>query len=133
MNKVKNLSRKSPLSRRTLLRGSLAGLGSVALALPVLDAMLDDTGRALAQSGELLPKRFGTWFFGGGVVKSEQFFPSSTASDFQLTPMLSPLQNVREYLTLVHGPSMARDVNPGGHWHHRGYALSNTYVTDNAS
>jgi hypothetical protein len=80
-----------------------------------------------------LPKRFGTWFFGGGVVKSEQFFPASTASDFQLTPMLSPLQDVREYLTLVRGPSMASDVNPGGHWHHRGYALSNTYVTKNVS
>lgn len=123
---------KLVLPRRTLLRGALSGLGSVALGLPVLDAMLNDSGTALAQSGAPLPKRFGTWFFGGGVVKSEQFFPAATGTNFELTPMLSPLADVKEYLTLVRGPSMAKDVNPGGHWHHRGYALSNTYVTTSA-
>lgn len=126
-------SNRHVLSRRTLLRGVVPGLGiGVGLALPVLDAMLNETGTALAQTATPLPKRFGSWFFGGGVVKSDQFFPAALGSDFELTPMLSPLQNVREYLTLVRGPSMAKDVNPGGHWHHRGYALSNTYVTNNA-
>ncbi len=56
--------RKSTLSRRQLLRGTLAGAG-VTVALPFLDHMLNDSGTALA-SGAPLPVRFGTWFWGLG-------------------------------------------------------------------
>ena len=53
---------KQRLQRRTVLRGALAG-STVCLALPCLDAMLNDNGDAYAQ-GDPLPSRFGVWFFG---------------------------------------------------------------------
>ncbi len=119
---------KKPLSRRAVLRGSLLGL-PVSFGLPMLDAMLDGKGEALAATGDPLPVRFGTWFFGGGVGRSSNFFPTTPGPGWQSTPMLQPLANVRDYLTLVRGPGMGRS-NPGGHWHHLGHALSSSYVVD---
>ena len=58
--------KKPALKRRTLLRGALAGGGAFAVGLPLLDAMLDNHGEALAQGGPL-PARFVSWFFGNGV------------------------------------------------------------------
>ena len=52
------------LTRRSLLRGALGGIG-VGLGLPFLDTFLNDHGTALA-SGAPLPVRFGTWFWGLG-------------------------------------------------------------------
>ncbi len=52
------------LSRRHVLRGMLNG-GVVAVALPVLDCFLNDSGTAYA-NGAALPVRFGTWFWGLG-------------------------------------------------------------------
>ncbi len=119
----------SPLSRRLMLRGSLALGTTFGLALPVLDAMLDNTGRALAQTGGALPTRFGTWFFGGGVVSSDRFFPQVVSDNWQASGMLAPLANVRDYTTLVRGAHMGTVKGNGGHWHHRGWALSSSYYT----
>jgi hypothetical protein len=104
----------------------------VGVALPALEAMLDANGTALAQTGQSLPRRFGVWFFGGGVVKSSQFFPAQTGPLGALTEMLAPLERVKEYLTLVSGPRMSGTPNGGGHHFHRCYALSNTYKTTSA-
>lgn len=57
--------KKKPLSRRTFLRSGAVG-SSVLVGLPLLDAMLDWKGEALAQ-GAPLPKRFIMWMFGCGV------------------------------------------------------------------
>ncbi len=51
-------------NRRSILRGALHG-GSIAIALPFLDSMLNGSGTALAD-GAPLPVRFGTWFWGLG-------------------------------------------------------------------
>src|SRR5688572_11698133 len=125
------MSKTITLSRRAVLRGSLLGL-PVGVGLPVLDAMLDGRGEALAATGDPLPKRFGTWFFGGGVTRSDAFFPRTPGREFQLTEMLLPLQRVRDYLTLVRGPGMSgipgySDSGVGGHFKHRGMSLSNSY------
>ena len=58
------LYRAKSTSRRAVLRGTLAG-SAVTVALPFLDCMLDDSGKALA-AGTPLPVRFGTWFWGLG-------------------------------------------------------------------
>lgn len=73
------------LSRRTFLRGVTA-TGTVCVGLPVLDAMLDDNGTALAQ-GTPIPKRIGIWFWGNGV-RPEHFFPEGAVGD--LTAVGSP-------------------------------------------
>ena len=56
--------RKHPISRRTMIRGMLAG-SAVSVGLPFLDCMLNESGTALA-AGAPLPVRFGTWFWGLG-------------------------------------------------------------------
>ena len=55
---------KKHLTRRAALRGAFQGT-SVAVALPFLDCVLNDSGTALAAGGSL-PVRFGTWFWGVG-------------------------------------------------------------------
>lgn len=52
------------LHRRTLLRGAAAA-GVVTVPLPVLEAMLDVHGEALA-NGDELPKRLGVFYWGNG-------------------------------------------------------------------
>ncbi len=56
------------LHRRTLLRGAIAG-GMATVALPVLEAMLDTHGTALA-NGDPLPKRLGIFYWGNGRASS---------------------------------------------------------------
>lgn len=89
-----------PLHRRTLLRGALGGIGAT-LALPLLDAMLDSNGEALAD-GDALPVRFLTYFFGNGV-RLDQFVPPTEGPDYPLTAELAPFGAVKEYLTVLTG------------------------------
>ncbi|HZO16943.1 MAG TPA: hypothetical protein VFB62_26885, partial [Polyangiaceae bacterium] len=60
----RKLPHELKLPRRTLLRGVVGG-AAAALALPTLEAMLNDNGDALARGGEL-PRRLLTWVFGNG-------------------------------------------------------------------
>lgn len=97
------------LPRRTMLRGMLGG-SAVALALPPLEAMLNTHGDALAQ-GDSLPTRMVTWHFGNGVALIDannpgaglRFWPSTTGPNYELTPQLAPLANVRDYCSILSG------------------------------
>ena len=79
---------KTSLSRRTVLRGVLGG-AAVALPLPRLLAMLNDNGTAYA-AGAALPRRFGTWFFGNGIIP-ERWVPAKTGKGaaWELSPSVS--------------------------------------------
>lgn len=97
------------LSRRTMLRGAVGGT-SVALALPMLDAMLNSNGTALA-AGDPLPRRFVTWFFGNGVALNDvvnpgaglRWGPAEQGPGYPLTPQLAGLNGVQEYCSLLTG------------------------------
>lgn len=97
------------LSRRTMLRGAIGGT-SVALGLPLLEAMLNSNGTALA-SGRALPVRFITWFFGNGVALVDvtnpgaglRWAPAEEGENYPLTEQLMPLAGVREYCSLLTG------------------------------
>jgi hypothetical protein len=54
-----------PRSRRSMLRGLMNG-GAVTLSMPFFDALLNNHGNALADTGKPLPVRFGTWYWGMG-------------------------------------------------------------------
>ncbi len=100
------LKRRAP--RRQILRGMLNG-AAVGVALPFLDCFLNDHGTALA-SGQPLPVRFGTWFWGLGF--SPGFGFSHTAADVQ--PLLearalAPLVKDMNYFS---GFTVALDGNP---------------------
>jgi hypothetical protein len=95
-------SRKGVLNRRTLLRGALQGGGAAVVGLPLLEAMLDGHGEALAD-GSALPRRFVTWFFGNGV-NLDQFEPNMPGSaGYALSPLLQDLADVKDYLTVCTG------------------------------
>jgi hypothetical protein len=95
-------SRKGALNRRTLLRGALQGGAVAAIGVPLLEAMLDSHGEALA-TGAPLPRRFVTWFFGNGV-NLNQFEPNMPGSaGYALSPLLQDLTDVKDYLTVCTG------------------------------
>ena len=90
------------LHRRTILRGLLQGT-AIGIGLPALECMLTKNGDALA-SGEILPRRFGLFFWGNGI-NPEYWIPERTgdAKDYALSAQLMPLQSVKSKITVVTG------------------------------
>jgi hypothetical protein len=92
------MARKFRLSRRHLLRGA----GSLAIGLPWLEAM--ESGDAQAQS-LTTAKRFISVFQPGGTVLSK-WRPSGNEADFVLSPILEPLEAVKDKLLIIDGVDM---------------------------
>jgi len=103
---------KHAISRRKLLRGASAGVAA-AVGLPILEAMLNSNGDALA-SGGALPKRFGEFFWGNGV-NIANWYPKATGSKWELTPLLMPLAKVKDYVSVVSGMVVYIDYVVSGH------------------
>lgn len=101
-----------PLNRRTFLRGTL-GAAAATIALPPLEIMMNSHGDAYAAEG--IPKRFGVFFWGNGIVNS-RWNPSGTGqgSTWSLSEELAPLSNVKSHLTVVSG-ARVRTSNLRGH------------------
>ena len=97
---------RRPISRRTVLRGMLAGGVAVSVPLPRLAGMLNGNGTAYAQ-GAPLPVRFGTWFFGNGIIP-DRWIPNSTGRGeaWQLSEQLEPLAQVKPWLSVLTGFSI---------------------------
>src|SRR5581483_9908687 len=100
------------LSRRTLLRGAAQGIAA-SVGLPILDAMLNVNGDAFA-NGASLPKRFGEWYWGNGVV-ANAWFPQGAGPAWQLSPLLMPLSNVQDYVSVLEGLVVYLPYAVGGH------------------
>jgi len=92
------------LNRRTVLRGVLAGGLAASIPLPLLEAMLNESGTALAQSTTPLPALYVTWFFGNGTLPGV-WKPAKTGSGtaWDLSPQLLPLAGVKSHLTVISG------------------------------
>ena len=123
-------STKFRLPRRTFLRG----LGGVAVALPMLEVMLDDAGEALA-GGDAIPLRYLVCFGGfslitDGSALTNDYIPATTGPGYALGAGLAPLgtRDVQDLVSVVSGLSIpsqaAQDENepipPGGrtvHFH----------------
>lgn len=96
-------NRASMPSRRAVLRGALGGALSVALPLPRLHRSLNGNGDAFAD-GTPLPKRFGTWFFGNGVVPSRWNPVDEGVGDaWTLSEQLEPLQRMKPHVSVATG------------------------------
>jgi hypothetical protein len=84
---------KKHIPRRTLLKG----LGA-AIALPLLDAMIP-AGTALANTAAAVKPRIGFVYVPHGAV--EKFWvPQGTGRGFAFSPILKPMEAVRDYVTL---------------------------------
>jgi hypothetical protein len=90
--------RKLSLPRRRFLRGA-----GTALALPFLDAMVP----AFAQAPDVPAKRIGFVYLPNGVARNftgiDYWTPQGEGSDFEFSPILSPLAPYRDRMTIVSG------------------------------
>ncbi|MEM6956932.1 MAG: DUF1552 domain-containing protein [Myxococcota bacterium] len=93
--------KRRPLSRRTMLRGLGLGGGAVAIGLPVLDAMTNESGTAFAD-GSIFPQRYVQFVWGNGVLPWF-WTPAEEGADYAMTEQLAPLANVREHMSVVTG------------------------------
>src|SRR5262245_24270586 len=99
------------LSRRTFLRGAGAAIG-----LPLLDAMTP--ALAWARGAPAPPVRLCFVYVPNGMVM-KNWTPATTGANFELTPLLKPLERFREQ-TLVLSGLMCHNANalgsgPGDH------------------
>ena len=98
------------LSRRTMLRGALAGGAMATLGLPLLDAMTNSNGTALAGGGAL-PKRFAVWFWGNGTHPGN-WAPTTLGPAWEPSALLAGLADVKDRVHVISGARLAvRGVN----------------------
>ena len=94
---------KRALSRRTVLRG----MGTT-LALPFLESMVP-AFQALAQSAAKPPMRFGAIYFPNGapMASPTNYWMPAAAGELEITPILKPLEAVKQQMTVVGNLSRA--------------------------
>jgi hypothetical protein len=113
------------LDRRTVLRGMLATGAAASVPLPLLEAMLNVNGTALAQSNTPLSPLYVTWFFGNGTLPG-RWKPALTGvgAAWQLSPQLQPLLQLKSQLTVISG--LENKIVVGGVEHPTGSAGATT-------
>jgi len=85
------------ISRRMVLKG----VGAT-VALPLLDAM-NPAATAWAQTAAgSTPKRFAFIGFPHGAIM-DRWSPPQTGTNFELSPILQPLEPLRQQMTIVSG------------------------------
>jgi hypothetical protein len=88
---------KKHISRRTVLKGVGASV-----ALPLLDAM-SPAATAWAQTpAGSTPKRFAFVGFPHGAIM-DRWSPAGTGANYEMSPILQPLEPYRKHLTIVSG------------------------------
>lgn len=122
-------ARLARLSRRRVLKGMLNGM-AVSVGLPLLDCMLSESGKAFA-SGEPLPLRFATWFWGLGG-NSSVFVPKTTGAGYELPEELQALAGVKEHINLYTNFNAFRDSAPNL-CHYTGWIVCRTGIAPIAS
>ena len=90
MNFLKNIN----IPRRTFLHGC-----GQALALPFLDAMVP-AASSVARAATAPARRVGFIYIPNGVIQ-EQWVPSKVGRNFDFSPILSPLESVRERVLVL--------------------------------
>jgi len=114
------VNRKS-ISRRAMLRG----IGT-AVALPLLDSMVPAL-TASQNTPARAVRRFGVVYHPNGIIY-DKWLPKGVGSEFELSPILAPLEPFRDKLVVVTGlySDQAEALGDGGGDHSR---ASGTYLT----
>lgn len=107
-----------PISRRTVLRGA----GAAALSLPVLEAMASPS-----ENLKRPPLRSAFLFMPNGVVP-ERWTPEGDEEQFELSPMLKSMANVKDEISLLENLWHEQTVGRNGHWPKVPAWLSGGYV-----
>ena len=97
-------------TRRSFLMRGMVGGTAVAVGLPLLDLFLGTNGDAYAASlgGGALPVRFGTWFWGCGMIPS-RWEPKTQGPNYDLPPQLAPIQAVQQHISVLSGFDVSLD------------------------
>jgi hypothetical protein len=113
------------LNRRDLLRGA----GSIAIALPWLEIMQPERS-AMAQTATTPAQRFVSVYTPGGTViqPTNRWSPTGTETAPILSPILAPLEPVKDQLLVLDGLQMASAV---GEQHQAGLIALLTGTTQN--
>ena len=99
---------KMSLPRRTFLRGM-----GVTMALPLLEAMIP-AATAVARTAANPVRRFGAVYVPHGKIL-DQWIPATAGRGFEFTPILKPLEPLRDHLCVVSGLDGPKDPAAGGH------------------
>ena len=119
------------LQRRTLLRGMFQGSVAV-MGVPFLDCFLDSTGQALAATGQRLPTRFSTFFYGLGLTTS-LWVPKKAGLDYDTSVQLKPLEPFKRKMNVFSGMRVMVDDNPNfQHWSGNAAIVTGIAPTKNA-
>lgn len=89
------------LGRRRFLRGTVAG-SAVAIGLPLLDCLFDESGTALAATGAAPPPCFGTWVWGCGLTPG-RWEPAAVGKIAELSPELKLLERFKSKINVYSG------------------------------
>src|SRR4051812_2760219 len=89
---------RGPLPRRTFLRGA-----GVALALPMLDAMVPAFARGAARAAVAKPPRRMLAIETNMGILPQHFFPEGPGRDYKPSPYLNILKGFRSDLTVFSG------------------------------
>jgi hypothetical protein len=86
------------------------------MGVPFLDCFLDSNGQALAATGQRIPTRFSTFFFGLGLTTS-LWVPKKAGLDYDTTSQLKPLEPFKKKMNVFSGMRVMVDDNPNfQHW-----------------
>ncbi len=96
------------LPRRTFLRGMGASV-----ALPLLDAMIP-ARTALAQTAANPTPHLGFIYFPHGAIM-DRWTPATEGTNFELSPILKPLEPFKQHVTVVSGLANRPAVSPAVH------------------
>ena len=96
------ITRKS-LPRRTFLRGM-----GVTIALPLLDAMVPALSSVTHAAGKTV-RRLGIVYVPNGIAM-QYWTPSNGGTDFELSPILKPLEPMRDRVVVVSGLNGQRNA-----------------------
>src|SRR5436189_4046816 len=99
---------KKHLSRRTFLRGA-----GVAVGLPLLEAMIP-ASTMLSQTAAKPTPRMGFIYFPHGAIM-DRWTPATEGADFEISPILKPLEKFKKQLTIVSGLENKAAIAPPVH------------------
>jgi hypothetical protein len=112
------MTRRTPLSRRTVLRGA-----GVTLGLPWLEAMMP----AATSSAPAMPVRMAFLYMPNGV-NTTAWAPEGTGRDFKLSPTLEPLAAFKDQLIIPQNLWNAASKDGDGHYVKEAAILTSTRI-----
>ena len=102
------ITKRPRLSRRIFLKGLTLAQAPVVVGVPPLISMFNSTGTAYAadtvprNGANAIGKRFVIWFNGNGIPE-RYWIPSSTGTNYDVTPCLTPIGRLKDDVLVLSG------------------------------